>query len=580
MIKLLHNMYKYKNIYLKIIASFISTVSLVLWFNFPKYNLFVLCLFVLLLYISFHITFEKDKKTIISFLVLSLFYTFCLIVGKNMYGNVINVNFHLLTSLLSVYTVCYIFGLGYLVFIMITILYQSKFIQEKITNPLDCSNKKIFLISFCVIIICWCPFFLTYYPGLLTGDSIAQLNIILGNFHKLSDHHPLIHTFFMAIPYNIGFFISNSKTFAVSCITMTQMIIMALIYAYFITYLKNRKISKTILYIIIGIYAVIPVFGFYSITLWKDILFSGLFLLFVIELAKILEKEKIIFKDLISFIVISILMILFRSNALYLYIFSVPFILFTFRKYFKPVFISICIVLLVYFSIKGPIFQMMGVTKSSSAEYLAIPLQQIGRMAYKEDSFSKKEKKQLSKLMRIEDMKMAYDPIIVDGIKFHPNFDISYFNDHKSEYLLLWMNLVKKHPNTAIEAYLCSTLGYWYPNFNYWSVAKGVDPNDIGLKTYSKTPNLFTSFFEKYKSHDLPIVGMAWSIGLCFWFILYCAVICYLNKSHKYLLLYVPILGLWLTMMVASPVAGEFRYVFAAFTTLPLYWINCHPLEK
>ena len=64
---------------------------------------------------------------------------------------------------------------------------------------------------------------------------------------------------------------------------------------------------------------------------------------------------------------------------------------------------------------------------------------------------------------------------------------------------------------------------------------------------------------------------MTWSIGLCFWIIaLFSFIAVKKAKDIKAIYLYVPVIGIWLTMMIASPVFAEFRYVYGAFTCLPL----------
>ena len=41
------------------------------------------------------------------------------------------------------------------------------------------------------------------------------------------------------------------------------------------------------------------------------------------------------------------------------------------------------------------------------------------------------------------------------------------------------------------------------------------------------------------------------------------------NKKYKSIVIYIPIIILWLTT-IASPVFGEFRYIYSMFTCLPI----------
>ena len=55
---------------------------------------------------------------------------------------------------------------------------------------------------FCIgiIFISWIPYFIIYYPGIISPDSYSQIQQVFGDL-ALNDHHPILHT---AI---IGFFV-------------------------------------------------------------------------------------------------------------------------------------------------------------------------------------------------------------------------------------------------------------------------------------------------------------------------------------------------------------------------------------
>ena len=62
---------------------------------------------------------------------------------------------------------------------------------------------------------------------------------------------------------------------------------------------------------------------------------------------------------------------------------------------------------------------------------------------------------------------------------------------------------------------------------------------------------------------------MLFSVGFIFWVIIVCLGYKIYKKEYKYILVYLPIGILWLTL-IASPVFCEFRYAYPLFTTLPL----------
>ncbi len=512
---------------------------------------------------------KKYKKDIIIF---SIIFSFILVFGKIVYDFQNDANKSAFIELLSIKSIlCYV-GFFNLIYIILTNIFP-KIYDFKIKNDLNPikSSKKIFIISFIVIILCWLPYFLRFFPGTLSPDSLIELTTIVNNFEVVSDHHPVIHMLFIAIPYNLGVKIFDSMTAGVAFATVTQMLIMASIFASLIVFLKKRNINKYILIVILLYYAIIPMHGFYSIVMWKDIIFSGTLLILTMETLKILEKiENLKFKNMISFIIVSIFCIFFRNNAVYMYIIFAISSLLLFKKQIKYFLGAFLIIFGVYFLVKGPIFSYFNVMQTESSEYIGMPLQQIGRMAFKGVEFNEYETRELNKLIPIDIMAESYNPQVSDGIKFNKNYNSDEFDNNKGKYLKIWLGLVLKHPTTALEAYATSTLGYWYPGVHYWSVSDNIWENDLGLEINSKLPKSLHPYFRNIESRDMPILNIEWSIGLCFWIILIFGYIAKKKNGIRYLYPYIPVFGIWLTMMVASPVYAEFRYVYGAFTCLPL----------
>ena len=93
--------------------------------------------------------------------------------------------------------------------------------------------------------------------------------------------------------------------------------------------------------------------------------------------------------------------------------------------------------------------------------------------------------------------------------------------------------------------------------------------------------NLTTSEFTRRRlvnlvSREIPIIGYIYSIGLMLYIVLLSFVLTVRKEKSK--LIYVLPLGLWLSLMVAAPVAGEYRYIFGIICTMPFYML--YPFMK
>lgn len=192
-------------------------------------------------------------------------------------------------------------------------------------KKLNYKDLIIFLIPFTIFL-----FYLHIYnPGILTVDSFAQLHqIATGEF---GNWHPFFHTFIEMIciaiypsPASVGFL--QITTFSA---------IWMIICKYFRSDdvgLKNK--SFILQFIVTLIISVIPINAIYSITLWKDILFSY-FILFLSFLVKVLLDKK---GDVdFGFIVLMSILMAFisqiRPNGIYIVlILLIVFALYLFKK--------------------------------------------------------------------------------------------------------------------------------------------------------------------------------------------------------------------------------------------------------
>ena len=150
-------------------------------------------------------------------------------------------------------------------------------------------NKRTFLWVWGLIFIAWIPYFLNYYPGVVTVDSMSQICQSLG-IHGISNHHPILHTFFISIFMNIGKAFGNYNL-GVAIYSIVQMLVTSSIFSFTIYYMAKRKIDIKFRILTLLFYAFYPVNGLYSITMWKDIPFAVAMLIFTRSEERRVGKE-------------------------------------------------------------------------------------------------------------------------------------------------------------------------------------------------------------------------------------------------------------------------------------------------
>ena len=141
--------------------------------------------------------------------------------------------------------------------------------QEKSKKKIKIGKADIaiFLILFIILV----GALLSFFPGILTSDNVDQISQAENN--KYFNAHPILHTFFIGTLTQLG---------GIWIPALIQIIIFALSWTYVCKLLRKINNSKknAILQIIVTcIIAIMPLNFMYSITIWKDIIYSYSFLI-------------------------------------------------------------------------------------------------------------------------------------------------------------------------------------------------------------------------------------------------------------------------------------------------------------
>ena len=441
---------------------------------------------------------------------------------------------------------------------------------------IDHYRKHSALYGFLLCMLCWFPYFLYQYPGIMTPDSINQLEQVLG-IMPYSNHHPLAHTMVIKLFYHLGLLFTSNMVVAFSFYTFFQMCFMAFAVSYFIKTTELFHIRPLIRFILTLFYALVPYHAVFSVTVWKDIMFAGAVLLFGCSLLRLMKG--ITFRTIIMFLLSGIMICLFRSNGWYGFLTCVPFLLFYYRKQAKVMFPAIAGILLTAVIIKYPVMNSAHVIQPDLIESLSIPTQQIAAVICNDRELTDEQLDLIENVVDLTYIKDLYNPTFADNMKELVRAgDQSYLAAHKKDFFKLWAELGLTYPGDYLEAYIAQTYGYWYPDSFYQvAEAEGVSATSLGI---SHTPLIRGPIVVKGKEiaiklgSMLPIYSLLWSMGIAFWFLIFCIGNSFIRKERAKLIYYLPSLALYLTVMIATPVATEFRYVYFMIFSLPFYLIT------
>ncbi|MDO5138138.1 MAG: DUF6020 family protein, partial [Oscillospiraceae bacterium] len=243
-------------------------------------------------------------------------------------------------------------------------------------------GKTVLLASWAFIFLVFFVFFLAYYPGLYSPDSLWQLQQAMGD-SPLSNHHPIIHTLLIRAVLNFGMMLFNGNlTSATALLSVVQMLFLSACMAYSVKTIYDIAGSIKLCAIVVLVFALVPFNIMFSFTHLKDTWFSGFFLVFCSQLAKRIFGIPDIsssFSNKVLFALSAVGTGLFRSNGLYALLLLIPFLLFALKKD-RTFTLILAVCLIICFVITGPVYKALGIASIDPVEYLSVPLQQVSRV--------------------------------------------------------------------------------------------------------------------------------------------------------------------------------------------------------
>lgn len=521
--------------------------------------------------------------------LLGLFFTFLCLASESdvLVGSLTSPLFQIASLLMSA------LGLFFLFFRSLRLLFfylgKRTLRIESLKNPRTQDQKlplQMKILLPVILLCCWLPWFLYNFPGVMTPDSISQYSQAMG-LTGYSDHHPFAHTLLIKLLLSMGMALFDNVYAAIACYTVFQMVLMALLLCYCICILYRYGAGRKLCLLFLIFYACVPYNGSFAVTMWKDVLFSGFLLLFALCLYRLLHlyaaggrlKKQ---PGLLALLLLSgFLVCLFRSNGLYVFLLTAPFLSIVLRREWKLLLPGILAVLVLALFIKGPVYDALGVAEPAFSESLSIPAQQIARVVYEGRALTQEQIDLLEKTVDYDSIADYYQPELSDPIKALIQYgNPEYLETHKGAYLKLWIQLGLRYPLDYWNAFVDQTRGYWYPGEPGLTVNESISPNDVGLtgqSVLSGTPAWKVVEILNKLYTILPLYGLLYSIGAFTWAAVFWCVNCALNGRKRNFLLFVPFFALILTLCLATPVAADLRYAYPLILSMPL--LLCAGLE-
>lgn len=443
-----------------------------------------------------------------------------------------------------------------------------------VTGYLSYSKKNIIL-GAGILLLFWIPAFLAMFPGNYAYDAQVQMLQVLLT-HKLNAIQPVLHTLFLSGCLKLGHAITGDYNTGIMIHSIVQACLMAGMQSYICFWLGKLKAPRWFIAVSLLFFAVNPYNQILVFSTTKDVLFCGVFLLFVLKSSEMfLFTEKFFSKKSNMYIwcAQSLLMCFLRSQGIYILLLMVPFLVFRLRRNLHCVIPMFAACFFVFFFVTGPIYTLSGIEKGDMKEALSVPIQQLSRtLIQKHSDVGDKDKNIIYNVIPSQSVE-KYKAFSADPVK--SDFKTDVFKKNAGDFFKAYIRIGLKNPSKYLNALYGTAYSYWYPDHvqlllfydgSFVEQAKEL----IGLKRNTLFP-LYDRYLRAVSNTELmtkvPAVSFLLAEATPFWILLFLIALSVYKRKYIFLFVLPPILGYWGTLIL-GPVT-LMRYAYPLMSLLP-----------
>lgn len=307
---------------------------------------------------------------------------------------------------------------------------------------------------------------LSFYPAIVCFDGDNQWQQVQSGI--ITNAHPFFSTFFMFLLSKIWNSITSLASF--------QIVLVSISWGYFCKVIKTNDLKKQIIvYLFTTIMLLIPLVSLYSITIWKDTLYTSyLFLsgVFIYDWSQNNYKITKVKSCILGFLLAMVFS--YRHNGMIVSLILVFLVLFIcIKKYRKKqvdktnlkniflVFLSFVAVLIIISIPKNMILKESDkkLKKDNKSEIScstidSYMLWMMGAHIKENNIKDDDDLEFLNNIIPIEEWKSVYNPYLINSTNLAENLDKQYLVDNSSKFEKIFVTYTKKYPNTIFEHYI------------------------------------------------------------------------------------------------------------------------------
>lgn len=437
------------------------------------------------------------------------------------------------------------------------------------------SLRHSFSLLWLIYFISFLPAFLGGYPGIFAADAPNQIGWTFSGW--LTGHHPLLHTGILCGIFSATRSLGLSDSTAAAIYTLLQMLVLSVIFSGLSQFLKKEKAplwlqTGTVLFL-----CLFPFHALMAVYTTKDTLFSGIFLLCLLQIYQMCIRPETYFEGYTGILkggLCFTLLFLMRNNGFHTLILCLPFLFLCLRKYWKKLLILFLGLFLIYQFYNGPIFTLLKAEPGNEREAYSILMQTLGR-TYVAGGDIRPEEMDLIRPVLDEETLSLYTPDLSDPIK--NQFHTDAFQQQKAQFLKTWLTIGLRNKKIYIDAFLNTTAAFWYPDttteyleFTCFDIEKE-NPLYPHVQMTPRIPlfhHYYTAIGTDAAFRKIPFLRELFSMGFYVWLMLYAALYSFYCRDYQKLLWMLP-MWTYLTTSLLGPTA-LLRYAYPLILPAPL----------
>ncbi len=427
---------------------------------------------------------------------------------------------------------------------------------------------------FALLLAGWIPVWQAFYPGTFAPDSVTQFNEYM--YEEFSPHHPLLHTLLLGgcMEFAMDRDMEGYATSGVAFYSLVQMVLMAAMLAYACHWLRKRGAPLWARLCVTLLFMLFPFYSLWSFCAQKDVLFGGLTLIFLIQLADLWRDGFAALRSplrIVAFVFTAVLMMLMRNNGIYALCLVLPFVIVLARNARVRMTLLMLGCIAVYLLTNALLIRALDAQEGDSeVEMLSIPLQQLARTAAEDPDAFTEEERQYMGMLYPYGFEEFYSPYISDPIKWSMDSEVL----EMPRLLSIWARVGLSHPRIYLEAFLIQNLPYFLPGSEMqYRFDLGVrQASDLfEIESDSRLPGLKACYEEYDRTLELfglPGIHLLSDTAFFVWLCLGAFGLAVYRRQRKWMAALGFLLAIWITCLL-GPIA-IMRYMLGFFYGMPV----------